>query len=71
MAKNDDTITIPSREVKVSELGVSTRHHLLMDTDQDYRDACLTPPGGYAPGEHGKDPDPVPGEPRQTVVLPV
>lgn len=60
MAKNDDTITI---EVKPDNLGVLAKHDLLMQTDQEYRDEALTPPGGKAPGEGGKPEDPIPDEP--------
>lgn len=47
-----------SVEVDPDQLGVASRHHFLMANDQDYRDAALTPPGGKAPGEGGKDPMP-------------
>jgi len=50
-----------SIEVDVEKLGVCTRHDLLVATDQEYRDACLTPQGGTAPGEGDKPADPVPG----------
>jgi hypothetical protein len=48
--------------VDVDKLGVCARHEYLMATDQEYRDRALTPPGGLAPGEGGKEPDPIPGE---------
>lgn len=59
MAKNDDTITLT---VDRSKLGVLTEHRVRMATDQEYRDRALTPPGGKAPGEGGKEPDKVPGD---------
>jgi hypothetical protein len=57
---NTHTVTI---EVNPDDLGVSTRHHFLMATDENYRKESLTPPGGYAPGEKGKPADPPSGEP--------
>lgn len=56
----DEKITI---EVDPDNLGVLSRHDLLMQTDQEYRDEALTPPGGKAPGEGGKAEDPIPDEP--------
>lgn len=52
-----DKITV---EVDAYNLGVVSRHHYRMANDQEYRDAALTPPGGNAPGEAGKDPAPTP-----------
>lgn len=40
--------------VDVDSLGVVARHHAKMATDQSYRNAALTPPGGKAPGSGGK-----------------
>jgi hypothetical protein len=57
MAK-DNTITI---EIDPDKLGVCARHEFLVATDQEYRNAALTPQGGLAPGEGGKPEDPVPG----------
>ena len=58
MAK-PDKITV---EVNPDELGVLAKHDYLMANDQKYRDEALTPPGGYAPGEHGKEPSPTPDD---------
>jgi hypothetical protein len=58
MAKKD-TLTL---EVNPDDLGVLSKHRVLMQTDQEYRDRALTPPGGYAPGEAGKDKDEVSGD---------
>jgi len=63
MAKNKQSISV---EVDPAKAGVVTRHHLRMETDQEYRDNALTPPGGKAPGEAGKDPMPTPNEPTVT-----
>lgn len=49
-------------EVDQENLGVATRHHVRMQTDQDYRDRALTPPGGNAPGEADKPSDEVSGD---------
>jgi hypothetical protein len=57
MAKDKHKFTV---EVDVDDLGVASKHEFLMANDQDYRDAALTPPGGKAPGEGGKEPDPIP-----------
>lgn len=58
MAKNEK-ITL---EVDPDNLGVLTKHRVRMETDQDYRDRALTPPGGLAPGDGGKDEDKVSGD---------
>lgn len=54
-----DTITL---EVPLDDLGVLTRHRVRMQTDQDYRDRALTPPGGIAPGEGDKPADKASGD---------
>ena len=59
MAKKDNSVTIT---VDPDDLGVLTKHRLLMETDQDYRDRALTPPGGKAPGEGDKPADKVSGD---------
>jgi hypothetical protein len=59
MAKNDNTVTLT---VDTDNLGVLTKHRVRMQTDQDYRDRALTPPGGNAPGEGGKTPDKASGD---------
>lgn len=61
MAKNDSKHEV-TVEVDVEELGVASRHHFLMANDEDYRKAALTPPGGNAPGEAGKDESPPPDD---------
>lgn len=58
MAKNHK-ITL---EVDPDNLGVATRHHVRMATDQDYRNRTLTPQGGVAPGEGDKDKDEASGD---------
>lgn len=57
MAKNTEKVTV---EIDPDDLGVASRHHFLMANDQEYRDLALTPPGGNAPGEAGKDEQPTP-----------
>jgi len=49
-----------SVDVDPDDLGVLSRHDYKMANDQDYRDEALTPPGGKAPGEDGKDEAPLP-----------
>jgi hypothetical protein len=57
MAKDKHKFTV---EIDVDDLGVASKHEFLMANDQDYRDAALTPPGGKAPGEAGREPSPCP-----------
>lgn len=60
MAKdNTHEVTVT---IDVDKLGVSTRDHFLKATDEDYRREALKPPGGYGPGEGGKDEDPPSGD---------
>lgn len=60
MAKNKSKSVSVEVSVDPDELGVLSRHKVLMANDQEYRDRALTPPGGKAPGEDGKPESPVP-----------
>jgi hypothetical protein len=62
MAKKKDETTV-NISVNPDDLGVLSKHDLLMQTDQEYRDEALTPPGGKAPGEGDKPADPIPDDP--------
>lgn len=67
MAKNSNSISV---EINPDDLGVASRHHFLMATDQDYRDRALTPPGGKAPGEGDKPADKVSGDAPVPAAIP-